>query len=202
MDINEGSSTYDAERQFLRDCIVTCPGQYVIEVGAYRGATTVHLAECARQVGKHVYVVDPWAGKYGADEQVYNAFQKATAWWFDVITVVRTTSQLAVLPGALLNTCVAFVDADHAGEAPYNDMVKFWPYVAHGGVLAIHDYFDRVHGPGVSACVDRFAASLPAPQTLHLLKYFPTPEERRQHRTKRSGITGLAWIRKGTVAHA
>ena len=194
-------STYEAEKATLLQFIPDRSGHYVIEIGGFQGATTVRLAEAASRVGKHLVVVDPWNGYYSADEQIYQSFLRNIAPWRQFITVLRTTSQDAVLPQeAFQNACLVFVDGDHDGEAPYDDMVKFWPYVAPGGVLAVHDYFDHRLGANVSAAVDRFVRNLAPPQNLFLLRVYPTDWERRRHRSTRAeNIAGLAWIVKDTI---
>ena len=194
-------STYEAEKTTLLDFITDRPGHYVIEIGAFQGATTVRLADAVSRVGKHLIAIDPWNGYYSADEEIYRSFLHNIAPWNDHVTVLRTTSQDAVLPSVVLeNAALVFVDGDHAGEAPYNDMVKFWPYVAIGGVLAVHDYFDRLLGTNVSAAVDRFVRNLPPPQNLFLLRVYPTDWERRRHRSTRAdNIAGLAWIVKDAI---
>ncbi len=189
-------STYPPEREFLVDCVSECPGDYVIEVGAFYGSTTVLLADAAAQCGKHIIAIDPWSGYYDAGESVYQIFLGRIGQWSEHITVFRLPSQdVEIHERWLENAALVFVDGDHDRDAPYRDMIKFWPCVSQGGILAVHDYYDAKHWPFVQHAVQRFIDDLPKPQTLHLLRYYPTSQELRAHGATK-GQAGIAWLRK------
>lgn len=190
------ASTYPPERQFLVDCVSECPGEYVIEVGSFYGSTTVHLANAAAQCGKRVIAIDPWSGYYSADNTVYHSFMARIQPWIDRITVIRLPSQdVKIQKQWLNNAALVFIDGDHDREAPYWDMMKYWQCVSSGGILAAHDYYDARHWKFVQDAVQRFIDHLPKPQTLHLMRYYPTDDELRAHGAK-EGQAGIAWLHK------
>jgi len=191
-------SAYAAERRVLTDVIARRSGRFVIEIGAYKGATTVHLAAAARTVGKEVYVIDPWPERRRVGERAYQDFLRNTAQFSDIIHVVRESSQTAHLPISLAgDVCLVFIDGDHSCDAAFADMVKYWPLISAGGVMAAHDYYDARHGVAVSAAIERFVSALSPPQNLHTLKVYPTDRELYRHRAKGpTQVGGLAWIVK------
>lgn len=190
------SSTYPPEREFLVDCVSECPGEYVIEVGSFYGSTTVQLADAASRCGKRVIAIDPWSGYYSADETVYQSFLGRIQPWSDHITVCRLGSQdVEIQKHWLGNAALVFIDGDHDRDAPYLDIIKFWPCVSNGGILAVHDYYDARHWRFVQHAVQRFIDRLPKPQTLQLMRYYPTDDELRAHGAK-EGQAGIAWLRK------
>ena len=192
-------STYNAEKRLLLDFINHCPGKYVIEIGAFRGKTTATLAGAAAIANKQVWVIDPWNGYYDADEAVFQSFLATTRQWKRWITVVRSKSQDAQLSTEMIGKCaLVFIDGDHAGDAPYQDMRKFWPFVSNGGVMAIHDYFDARHRLFVQRGVQRFIAEQPRPLTLMTLQVFATDAERKRHQTRHS-TPGIAWFKKESI---
>lgn len=190
------SSTYSAERKFLVDCVANCIGKYVLEIGALYGATTCALAEAAVNAGKHVVTIDPWDGTYAADDAVYDTFLENIEPYRQLVTVIRQRSDDADIPAWLLNSCcLVFIDGFHEGDQPHRDLVKFWPCVAVGGIVALHDYYSKRHRTVVQEAVRKFVEERPRPQSLWTLRYYPSRAEYKAHR-QRGGEAGLAWIVK------
>lgn len=194
-------SAFPAEREILSGLVRdgnAADWSWVIEIGCLRGRTSAVLAlECAA-AGRKLLCIDPWDGRTdGSGADNFEAFTRATKRYADrgVVAVVRASSQEADVPdGVWGNVGLVLIDGDHRPPAPLLDMLTYWPALAPGGCLAVHDTFDAGWGPGVMAAVDEFAARA-APVTVVHHVYYPTADEVARHGHGRSG---LAVIRKGS----
>ncbi len=143
----------------------------IVELGAWIGGTTVCLAAASRLAkAGPVYAVDTFAGAdpdcqarighYGGSTR--DLFQRnlqragvtASVHVLGTTTVeaARTWSTQAQSPIRLL-----FIDADHRYARVREDFETWIPHVAHGGVVAWHDY-DDAHA-GVVQAVDEAVAT-------------------------------------------
>jgi len=126
-------------------CASKLPGD-LAEIGAQKGATTVHLLGVAREHDRRVLVVDPWQpGTQDCRGHEYAVFLEATQPWDDLLDVVRKPSQddeaIAALEGRPL--CFAYVDGVHQYAEALGDIMA----VRHvAGVIAVDDVrmFDGV----------------------------------------------------------
>jgi predicted O-methyltransferase YrrM len=133
------------------------PEQAIVELGSYKGKSTVYLASS----GHHVYAVDRWTlggqrsplmarWRYDAPA-TFAAFneQVARAAVVDLVSpIVGDTVEVArswTEPVGLL-----FVDADHAEASVRADLEAWEPHCV--GVIAFDDYGPR--WPGVVKVVD------------------------------------------------
>ena len=125
----------------------TTIGGCIVEVGSWKGYSTIQLAKGAKAgPDKIIYAIDPHTGSdvhhqmYGEvstlDEFNNNTIEAGVR---DIINPMVMTSKEAevawkadALPIALL-----FIDGDH--EDTEDDFLRWEPYVVSGGVIAIHD---------------------------------------------------------------
>ena len=150
------------EGDFLfRTALEHLPLGPALEVGSYCGKSAIYLGAAAREAGSVVFTVDHHrgseenqAGWEHHDPSVVDPefglmdtlpfFRKtiARAGLEDVVIAVigrsTTLSALWRTPLALL-----FIDGGHAEEPAQNDYSGFAPWVMPGGVLVIHDVFER-----------------------------------------------------------
>ena len=131
----------------------------VLEVGTYCGKSTIYLASAARQAGQVVVTVDH---HHGSEEN-------QPGWeYHDASLVDPATGQLDTLPRLRATLAAAgledhvvvvvgrsaevarvwrtplgmlFIDGGHTEAAAAADYEGWAPWVAPGGVLAIHDVF-------------------------------------------------------------
>jgi MMP 1-O-methyltransferase len=131
----------------------------VLEIGTYCGKSTIYLAAAARPAGQVVITVDH---HHGSEENqpgweyhdpalvdphtgrldtlpAFRATLSAAGLEEDVIAVVGRSAQVAALWRAPLG--MLFIDGGHTEEAAQADYTCWSPWVAPGGVLAIHDVF-------------------------------------------------------------
>lgn len=106
----------------------------IVEVGAFRGATTRVLATRSR---RRIVVVDPYRG-YGGSEEDLALFRSATA---DLSNVVhkRQTSGDAVRAWDQTQVGLVFIDAVHDYVNTTFDIGAWSPLLVPGGVVALHD---------------------------------------------------------------
>jgi predicted O-methyltransferase YrrM len=131
----------------------------VLEVGTYCGKSTIYLAAAARAAGQPVItvdhhrgseenqpgweyhdtsLVDPRTGRL--DTLPYaRATLAAAGVEDDVVVVVGRSADVARLWRRPLG--MLFIDGGHTDAAASTDYESWAPWVAPGGVLAIHDVF-------------------------------------------------------------
>ena len=131
----------------------------VLEIGSYCGKSTIYLAAAARAAGQPVITVDHHRGseehqpgwEYHDPALVdaatgrldtlprLRATLAAAGLEDDVVVVVGRSAEVAALWGTLLG--MVFIDGGHSEQAALTDYESWAPWVAPGGVLAIHDVF-------------------------------------------------------------
>ena len=148
----EGLALYDAAARYA------CRGP-VLEVGSYCGKSTIYLAAAAREAGQMVVtvdhhrgseehqpgweyhdpgLVDPAAGRLDTLPRL-RATLAAAGVEDDVVVVVGRSADVARLWRMPLG--MVFIDGGHTDAAAVADYEGWAPWVAPGGVLAIHDVF-------------------------------------------------------------
>jgi predicted O-methyltransferase YrrM len=131
----------------------------VLEVGTYCGKSTIYLAAAAREKGQPVItvdhhhgseenqpgweyhdtsLVDPATGRLDTLPHA-RATLAAARVEDDVIVVVGRSAQVARLWRTPLG--LLFIDGGHTDAAASTDYESWAPWIAPGGVLAIHDVF-------------------------------------------------------------
>jgi predicted O-methyltransferase YrrM len=148
----EGLALFDAAAQYA------ARGP-VLEIGSYCGKSTIYLAAAARAAGQPVITVDHHRGseehqpgwEYHDPALVdaatgrldtlprLRATLAAAGLEDDVVVVVGRSAEVAALWGTLLG--MVFIDGGHSEQAALTDYEGWAPWVAPGGVLAIHDVF-------------------------------------------------------------
>jgi predicted O-methyltransferase YrrM len=127
---------YPHEAVYLFWLARTAPGEAnVIEVGSFRGRSTLCLAAGARQGGRgRVHAVDPHL--YGTLDELRENVKR-----FGLAAQVEIVPERSVEVAARWRRPVqaVFIDGDHAREAVEADVRAWLPHVAPGGLLLLHD---------------------------------------------------------------
>ena len=114
------------------------PGD-LAEIGAHKGATTVHLLQVAKIRDCRVIVVDPWQkGTQDCRGHEFDIFERATAEYAGLLDVVRLPSQdaFAIKTLMLRPLCFCYVDGLHKHGPALCDIMS----VRHcKGVIAVDD---------------------------------------------------------------
>lgn len=135
---------YEPEALFLHDLARGVRVGCIVEIGSYRGRSTIMLAQGARKAGAIVYAIDPHleaidgiATYSAADRDVFiENIQKAGL--TDIVRKLDMTSSQAV-EGWRESIGMLWIDGAHDYESVKQD-VKLWtPHVIDGGIVAFHD---------------------------------------------------------------
>jgi len=135
----------------------TPSGTVIVEIGSYRGRSTIALALGAR-LGAHnrVYAIDPHVefrgvlgGEFGPADQAALYANLAHAGVGELVAVVSLHSLAAVRSWSERNIGLLWIDGDHRYEAVRADYAAWSPFVTSGGTIALDD----VDAPGVQQLV-------------------------------------------------
>lgn len=122
----------------------------IVEIGSYRGLSTVTLALAVQEFGGLVWAIDPHVGdKYGfsmadADHLTANLAAFGVT---DVVKQVIQQSQDAAREWKNGEIDVLWIDGDHEYDGVKGDIEAWTPFVRMGGHVALHDISDN--WPGV-----------------------------------------------------
>jgi MMP 1-O-methyltransferase len=170
----------DDEGMALHAAAASVDGPY-LEIGTYCGKSTVYLGAAARQRGTVVFTVDHHRGseenQAGWEHHDPTVVDPRTG-KMDTLPFFRLTMQEAGLEGTVIavvgpSTTVAahwttpvgfcFIDGGHAEDVAQADYAAWAHFVRPGGLLAIHDVFERPEDGGQApfhvwqrACADGF----------------------------------------------
>ncbi len=162
----EGWMSEDQARRLFAAAARTAPGERIVEIGSFRGRSTIVLASAAPE-GVRVVAIDPHAGNdrgpqelegyaeaAATDHEVFLA-NLAAAGVAERVTHVRATSSAALedpraTGGGPLT--VLYVDGAHRYGPARADIRDWGRLVAPGGTLLVHDAFSSV---GVTLAIAR-----------------------------------------------
>jgi len=134
----------------------------VLEVGAWRGFSTVAMGQVARRV----YSVDHHKGDEhaGHDESLSYLVDNVRRYGLDDgRVVIIVADSVDILPAFAAPMCdMAFIDAFHDYDAVRRDTELVWPLVRKGGRIAFHDYGRW----GVKQAVDELHLPIDLTETL------------------------------------
>lgn len=106
-----------------------------IEVGVYRGAGSLHLAQAlSENGGKELHLIDISAD-YLDDVQKKLAKNKFK---IKIKSHCGFSDDRKILSG-LPQADIIFIDADHTYDAVKQDFLNYWPLINEKGVLVLHD---------------------------------------------------------------
>jgi predicted O-methyltransferase YrrM len=123
------------------------PAAEIVEIGSYRGRSTVALALGSRSgAGARVYAVDPHVeftgargGRFGPTDRQELYGNLAAAGVGDLVAVVALGSVAAARAWDSKSVGLLFVDGDHAAEAVQADVDAWLPHLRPDAVVAFHD---------------------------------------------------------------
>jgi MMP 1-O-methyltransferase len=141
----------DNEGELLFRLAAGCPpGFSIVEIGSWKGKSTIWLACGAADPANQVFAIDPH--EQSLEDPAAKTLEELMAnisragLEGAVVPVVATSHEAAAAfhhkPG------VVFVDGSHLEEAVRLDLADWFPKLAEGGVLALHDILnERWSGP-------------------------------------------------------
>ena len=142
----EARLLYDLARQVTAGCIV--------EVGSYRGRSSVALAAGSRDGSQvPVYAVDPHepfegalGGQFGPEDRAafYRAMLRTRA--YRHVRLINLSSEV-VAPGWKLPVGLLWIDGDHTLAGVQRDLEAWEPHLLPGAIVAFDDSLDPALGP-------------------------------------------------------
>lgn len=181
--IERDPSGWNSQHEYLASTIDTLRPKIVIEVGVWKGGSTLFMADRMRRLGldSTVISVDTWLGSWDhwRDENLKRelAFLHGypSLFYKFMANVVAQELQGYVIPLPLdsvnarevIGECgivadMIHIDAGHDYAAVCSDLAQWWQALRDGGVLIFDDY-DPNGGawPGVKRAVEEFCATHP-----------------------------------------
>lgn len=141
------------------------PGLVIVEIGSWKGKSTLWLAAGARSGnGARVYSIDPHTGTQDDAERQRQKGEAETIWSFDDFQrnirgagLSDLVTPLVMYSGEALTHVkepvgLLFIDGDHSYEGVRADFDGWVPRLTMGGVVAFHDTNIAVY-PGIKRVV-------------------------------------------------
>jgi predicted O-methyltransferase YrrM len=124
--------------------------RHVIEVGTYKGACSLALAQAIQENGGgEIHCID-------ISNEYFGAIREEIARAFPLVKLIchHSSSLEAVAGGTLPQVAdLIFLDADHSCEAAVADLEAYYPLLDKNGILAVHD---SIMWDGVCLALKRF----------------------------------------------
>lgn len=140
------------------DCLARhARGRRVLEIGCYRGRSTIWMARTATSVLSVDPMDDRGAPRMDGDTHtIFEANVKRYCAGRDVNLFLGTSEEFvdkSAFQGQFFD--LIFIDGAHDYESVKRDIELCWPLLVPKGVLAFHDYHSAAD-PGVTKAVDEF----------------------------------------------
>jgi hypothetical protein len=144
---------WNSDHPIFADLINKAKPNRIIEVGTWKGASAIHMANLIRKanIDAEIICVDTFLGWPGAELKMQNGFP-LLYWQFltnvvksgfkDIITPFPQTSELAAywLKDSNIKANLIYIDGSHWFASVYDDLVRYLPLVETGGYLFGDDY--------------------------------------------------------------
>jgi len=154
--------------------------QRVAEVGAWKGASAIHMASLAQEfaIDCEILCIDTWLGsvehwydrerpEYFGSLNLRNGYPALYYTFLANVVRAQLTNVITPLPIASAGAArlmaahgvtfdLIYIDAAHEYDEVRLDVELFWPLVRPGGVLFGDDFTQRF--PGLCRAVEEFAA--------------------------------------------
>jgi predicted O-methyltransferase YrrM len=169
---------WNSHHEFLSSTLTLIKPAVVIEIGVWKGGSSIHMAKSAIEAGLDTIIIsiDTWLGSWEHWEQKENIpallFQNGypMLYYTFLTNVMETGVSKRVIPLPLDSANAAFViqrkgilpqvihiDGAHDFDAVLADLNRWWPILEPGGFIIMDDYdpSGRVW-PSVRDAVDAF----------------------------------------------
>lgn len=153
----------------------------IVEIGCAHGASSIILAEAAKELGGLLTCFDTYPedypgaapGKFGVYAQ--RAFEKNLESYGDVMSFFKSdSSKVAGVIGSR-KIDLLFIDGDHYYDGVSFDCKNLLSLVKPGGYVAFHDYNNQGAFPGVKKAADEACAGWEKTDSVWDLAIFKKP---------------------------
>lgn len=143
-----------SECQLLSNLASTIKSGCIVEIGSYRGRSTIALA-WGSKLGHNVpvYAIEPHlpfrgalGGVFGPQDRVQFFKNVLFAGVPEVVNLVNLKSEDAA-KGWNQRISLLWIDGDHTYKAVKRDFTSWEPFVVNGGLIAFHDSVNPELGP-------------------------------------------------------
>lgn len=133
-----------------------------VEVGVMRGSYSIEILK--RIPGVHLFCTDPWkvyAYSHLSENQQNKNYEitikKLDEWIKNgQCTIIRKPSEEAVVEFEDRSLDFVYIDGAHDFDNICIDLIKWYPKIKYGGIMAVHDYYLASKRNGVVPAVDAF----------------------------------------------
>ncbi|MCW5912360.1 MAG: class I SAM-dependent methyltransferase [Cyclobacteriaceae bacterium] len=114
----------------------------IVEIGSFKGRSTVSFGFACRNTDRHVYAIDLFEGDnniYGSGDFISDFNRNVSSCGLEpYITPIKKHS-LEVAKSWIKPIDILFIDGSHEYEDVKDDFNAFYPFVKPGGIIALHD---------------------------------------------------------------
>ncbi len=145
------------EAQLLARCLAAAPpkpGATVVEIGSYKGRSTVllALAVAGMNLPFRVVAVDPHDGYHvGGEAGTFDALKRTLQEHKigSLVDIVRARSVEVAFPHPI---AFAYIDGQHSAQSVLADHEQVAPHLLSSGLVGFHDFGDRFPGVVRAVC--------------------------------------------------
>ena len=169
---------WNSDHPFLTDCIKLVKPRLIVEVGVWKGASVITMANYLSEQSMDcaILAVDTWLGSsehwlkpslftelgvvHGYPKLYYKFMSNMVAAYVSdyVVPLPLDSMNARVLcANAKLQADIVHIDAGHDYDSVRNDLEGWWERLGPGGALIADDYYPGESWPGVERAVDEFA---------------------------------------------
>ena len=177
---------WNSQHKFLKDTIVQTRPSLIVEIGVWKGGSTLHMAKAvqAAELDATIIAVDTWLGSWEHWENrqwfddllVQNGYPSLFYTFLTNVVEAKATDIVVPLPLDSANASILLqhkkvqadmihIDGGHDYDAVLTDLRRWWPILAPGGTFVIDD-FDPAGKvwPSVKAAVEDFRLEITSEQ--------------------------------------
>lgn len=169
---------WNSDTPIFGELIARLRPETIIEVGAWKGASTVHMANLCRYLGLNtiIYSVDCWVGPLGVrlaptpPSHIPKHWTNPSFYQQFLYNIKHCGADDCVVPFQAMTVPAAhvlkdwgvkpkliYVDAAHDFQSAWDDINAYWPLLERGGVMLGDDYRSQPGIHNVGAAVEKFA---------------------------------------------
>jgi predicted O-methyltransferase YrrM len=182
---------WNSTHQIFASLIQKLKPATIIEVGTWKGASAIHMANLQRDSGIEgtILCIDTWFGgsqaytdqKYLNDTLPRGACLPMLGIFLENICQEGLQDHVFAMPSTAgdaaeqlrlmkVKADLVYIDANHEERDVWRDLVSYWPLARNGGVLFGDDY-DPQYFPGLIKAVTRFSERIGIPVEEHTGKF-------------------------------
>lgn len=174
---------WNSDHVYLSEVIATVKPRVVVEIGVWKGGSSIRMAEAMRSARCDgvIVSVDTWLGSWdhydrpdffpsllmqnGYPSLFYtfltNVIDKNVAEYILPLPLDSANAAI-VLEGKAISAEVVHIDAAHDFESTMSDLRRWWKVLSPRGVMIVDDYdLEGVYWPSVRDAVHSFLGSTP-----------------------------------------